>query len=286
MKSLIVNADDFGLTVGVNAGILRGFQDGILTSTTLMACGPAFEDAAARAREKPDLDVGVHLVLVGGQCVAPVGEIPSLVKSNGELPGTLPELVLRLSGGLIRIEDIEREFRAQIAKVIAAGITPSHLDTHKHTHAHPIVMEAMFRVARDFGILRVRKPFEDTQIASKVPESSGGLTQRFLISVAGIAAPAFRRGLKTYNLRAPDHFFGVMLTGSLSSAALQGLIEHLPEGTSEIMCHPGVYDADLEKSPTRLKQQRQLELDALLDAGVGRAIRESGVRLMPYRDLN
>ncbi len=77
-----------------------------------------------------------------------------------------------------------------------------------------------------------------------------------------------------------------MLTGSLSSASLRGLIEHLPEGTSEIMCHPGVFDADLEKSPTRLKQQRQLELDALLDAGVGRAIRESGVRLMPYRDLN
>ncbi len=286
MKSLIVNADDFGFTAGINAGILQAFQSGILTSTTLMASGSAFDDAAALVRANPALDVGVHLVLVGGRAVAPAGEIPSLAKSNGDLPQTLLELVGRLSSGLIHSDDIEREFRAQIERVVAAGIVPSHLDTHKHTHAHPIVMEALFRVAKEFGILRVRRPFEETQIASKIPEANGGLTQRFLVAAASIAAPAFRRGLKSYNLRAPDHFFGVTLTGSMSTAALRHVIEHLPEGTSEIMCHPGVCDVELEKSATRLKQQRQVELDSLLDAEVGRAVRESGVRLMPYKDLN
>jgi chitin disaccharide deacetylase len=286
MKSLIVNADDFGLTAGVNAGIVRGFRDGILTSTTLMATAAAFDDAVARVRENPGMDVGCHLVLVGGNCVAPADEIPSLAKKNGELPHTLFELVGRLSSGLIQSEDIEREFRAQIERVISVGITPSHLDSHKHTHAHPIVMEAMFRVAREFGITRVRKPFEETPITSKLSEANGALTQRFLISVASISAPAFRRGLKSYDLRAPDHFFGVMLTGTLCSSALRRLIEQLPEGTSEIMCHPGICDAELEKSTTRLKQQRQVELNALLDAEVERAVRDSGVRLMPYRELN
>jgi hopanoid biosynthesis associated protein HpnK len=286
MKSLIVNADDFGLTAGVNAGIVQAFRDGILTSTTLMATGDAFDDAVARVRENPEMDVGCHLELVGENCVAPANEILSLAKKNGELPRTLLELVGRLTSGLIASEDIEREFRAQIDRVVSAGITPSHLDSHKHTHAHPIVMEALFRVAREFGIKRVRKPFEETQITAKLPEANGAVTQRFLISVASITAPAFRRGLKAYDLRAPDHFFGVMLTGQLCGSALRRLIEQLPEGTSEVMCHPGICDAELEKSSTRLKQQRQIELNALLDADVARAIRESGVRLMPYRDLN
>ena len=132
MKTLIVNADDFGLTPGVNEGILRAFREGILTSTTLMANAPAFDDAVARTREHPDIDVGCHLVLVGGKSVAPPEEIPSLAKRNGDLPNTLFELVCRLWGGLVVEADIEREFRAQIERVIAAGITPSHLDTHKH----------------------------------------------------------------------------------------------------------------------------------------------------------
>ncbi len=190
----------------------------------------AFDDAVARVRENPGMDVGCHLVVVGGNCVAPADEIPSLAKKNGELPHTLFELVGRLSSGLIQSEDIEREFRAQIERAISAGITPSHLDSHKHAHAHPIVMEALFRVAREFGIKRVRKPFEDAQITSKVPEANGALTQRFLISVASMAAPVFRRGLKAYDLRAPDHFFGVMLTGSLCGSALRRLIEQLPDG--------------------------------------------------------
>ncbi len=286
MKSLIVNADDFGLTAGVNAGIVQAFRDGILTSTTLMATGDAFDDAIARVRENPAMDVGCHLVLVGGKSASPAGDIPSLAKKNGELPHTLLELVGWLSSGLVQTEDIEREFRAQIERVVSAGITPSHLDSHKHTHAHPIVMEALFRVAREFGIKRVRKPFEETAIIAKIPEANGVLTQKFLASVASISAPAFRRGLKAYDLLAPDHFFGVMLTGNMGGGALRRLIEQLPDGTSEIMCHPGICDAELEKSSTRLKQQRQLELNALLDADVGRVVRESGVRLIPYKDLN
>jgi hopanoid biosynthesis associated protein HpnK len=286
VKSLIVNADDFGLTPGVNEGIVRAFEHGILTSTTLMANADAFENAVNLARALPQPDIGVHLVLIGGHSVAPPSEIPSLASRTGKLPSSLLELVGRLTAGLIHSDDIEREFRAQIDRVIAAGITPSHLDTHKHTHAHPLVMDSLFRVAAERKIPRVRKPYEETALTAHIPESARAHTQRFLASVAGMTAPAFRRGLRAYDLLAPDYFFGVTLTGNLDASALKNLITHLPEGTSEIMTHPGICDAMLEQNSTRLKQERQLELDALLAPDVIQAVRDSGVRLIPYRDLS
>lgn len=288
MKTLIVNADDFGLTPGVNAGILRAFHEGILTSTSIMANGPAFDDAVALTRQSPDIDVGCHLVLVGGKAVAPPSEIPSLARKDGELPKNLFDLTCRLWGGLIIESEIEREFRAQIERVIAAGITPSHLDTHKHTHAHPAVMNALFRVASEFKILGVRMPFERASMRDmpKTPSGTGSITQRILASAVGMSAPVFRRGLKEYNLRSPEHFFGVVLTGHMESAVLKHLIETLPEGTSEIMCHPGVCDAELEQSSTRLKKQREKELEALTDPAILQAIETQNVRLVPYRELN
>ena len=140
MRQLIVNADDFGFTRGVNAGIVRAFSAGILTSTTIMANGPAFEDAVELALTNPSLHVGCHLALVGGRPSAPPHAVPSLIDAAGDMPPTLTQLVVRLAAGRVRIADIEREFRAQIERVLGAGIKPSHLDTHKHTHIYPPVM--------------------------------------------------------------------------------------------------------------------------------------------------
>src|SRR5271155_6145297 len=174
MKELILNADDFGLTPGINEGIIRAHRDGTLTSTTLMANAEAFDDAVARSRASSALGVGCHLVLVGGRAVSPVGEVATLVDESGNLPPSLPKFVARVSAGLIRPQEIEREMRAQIEKVRASGIEPSHLDTHKHTHAHPRVMEALGRVAQECGITRVRKPIEDLQASWETSRAGGG----------------------------------------------------------------------------------------------------------------
>src|ERR1700693_16618 len=160
MKQLILNADDFGMTRGVNEGIIRAHRDGILTSATLMANGPEFDDAVASAKLNPGLGVGCHLVLVAGPAVAPKGKISSLADENGNLPESLGLFVARLTAGLIRTKAIEREMRAQIEKIRAAGIEPTHLDTHKHNHAYPKVMESLARVGKALGITRVRKPME------------------------------------------------------------------------------------------------------------------------------
>ncbi len=287
MKKLILNADDFGLTRGVNEGIIRTHREGILTSATLMATSRAFEDAVARAKAEPKLGVGCHLVLVGGIAVSPPGEIPSLVDTTGKFPRTLPEFVGKVSTGAVRARDIERELRAQIEKIRRAGIEPSHVDTHKHTHAHPVVMNALGRVAQDTGIIRVRKPAEDLA-ASWETQSAAGHSWSRLASAAAVRAitPWFRSLARKYGLRTPDHFLGLAMTGRLNAASLRQLIEMLPDGTSEIMLHPGVCDADLAATGSRLQQQRQVEMDALLEPEVRYALDRLGVRLITYRELN
>jgi hopanoid biosynthesis associated protein HpnK len=283
MKHLILNADDFGLTRGVNQGIIRAHREGILTSATLMATAPAFEEACALARANPDLGVGCHLVLVGGKSVLPSEEIPSLADENGRLPDSLVAFGVKVSLGQIRTSEIEREVRAQIEKIRAAGIEPSHLDTHKHTHAHPVVMNVIGRVARDSGIKRVRKPIE------RLTDSwnGGGLSKQLAAAAAvRVVAMEFEAISRKYGLRAPDHFLGLALTGQLGPTALRRMIEKLPEGSTEIMLHPGVCDEDLARTGSRLQQERQLELDGLIDPDVRRTVEKEGIQLLGYCGLN
>ncbi|MGH9716497.1 MAG: hopanoid biosynthesis-associated protein HpnK [Candidatus Acidiferrales bacterium] len=286
MKELILNADDFGLTRGVNEGIVRAHREGILTSATLMASSRAFDDAVACTKATPALGVGCHLVLVGGTAVSPSGEIPSLVDADGKFPHTLPQLVAKLSSGSVRSRDIETELRAQIEKIRSAGIEPTHVDTHKHTHVHPLVMNALGKVARELGITRVRKPSEKLADSWET-QAAGERSWTRLASAAAVRAvsPWFQTLARKYGLRSPDHFLGLAMTGRLSAAALCQLIDHLPAGRTEIMLHPGVCDADLASTGSRLQQQRQLELEALLAPEARRAVERQGARLISYRDL-
>jgi chitin disaccharide deacetylase len=288
MKKLILNADDFGMTRGVNEGIVRAHREGILTSTTLMANGEAFDDAVERARTCPGLGVGCHVVLVGGKCVAPRESVPSLVDADGTLPDSLPLFVAKISSGMIRSAEIERELRAQIGKIRAAGIEPTHLDTHKHTHAHPRVMEILGKVAGDCGIIRVRKPIEDLRDSWETSRAGGqGISMQILAAGAvRTIAPQFASISKKYGLLSPDHFLGLATTGRLGPALLRGIIGTVDEGTTEIMVHPGICDADLARLGSRLQTHREDELQGLLDAGVRSAVTERGIRLISYRELD
>jgi len=287
MKELILNADDFGMTPGINEGIIRAHRDGTLTSATLMANAEAFEDAVARARAVPSLGVGCHLVLVGGRPVAPAEQVSSLVDDAGRLPQTLPKFVAKVSTGLIRQSHIEHELRAQIEKVRAAGIEPTHVDTHKHTHAHPRVMQALARVARDMGVTRVRNPYESIRDAWTTARGDGGGSAQLLAAAAAqISAPTFSSISRKYALRSPDHFLGVAMTGQMSSAVVRRMIDTLEDGSTEMMFHPGIYDSDLVASGSRLREQRQTELETLLDPELKEILLKQGIRLISYRELN
>jgi predicted glycoside hydrolase/deacetylase ChbG (UPF0249 family) len=268
-RLLIVNADDFGFTTDVNAGIVEAHRHGILTATTLMANGGAFEDAVRLAKANPSLDIGCHLVLVGGR---------SLVEPRRPLPRTVARLLQAIPLG--RVEPY-RELRAQIARIVDAGLHPTHIDTHKHTHLFPPVLDAVARLAAEFAIPWVRRPFDFPITARRTPWTKRAISRGF-----SVVRSRFRRTLAAHGCRTTDHFAGFRITGRFDAADLAELIRALPPGSTEFMCHPGYCGAELEAARTRLKQSRRHELDALLSAETRRAIEESGVRLANYRDLS
>jgi predicted glycoside hydrolase/deacetylase ChbG (UPF0249 family) len=261
LKFLIPNADDFGYTRDVNEGIIHAHRAGILTATTLMATGAEFDHAVLLARENPTLDVGVHLVLVGGP----------------GYPPTVTQLIGQMARGRIRIYD---ELASQVRKVQASGLRPSHLDTHKHTHLLPPVLNAVARIASEFGIPWVRRPFDLPLHAGGVPWS-----RRVVSTSLGLARAGFHRVLTRHGCRTTDHFAGFQITGHYDAAELAKLIRRLPEGVTEFMCHPGFCTAELQASRTRLKESRRRELDALTSREVRAAIEESNVKLARYAEI-
>jgi chitin disaccharide deacetylase len=288
MKQLILNADDFGMTLGVNEGIVRAHREGVLTSTTLMANGLAFADAVKKAEENPKLGVGCHLVLVGGKPVAPAEQVPSLVDGQGNLPDSLPEFVARVSAGLIKKDEIERELRAQIQKIQNAGVILTHLDSHKHTHAHPKVMDVVGKVAQEFGITKIRRPVENLRSSweSTRKDAEGVSKQIAAAGVVRVVASGFEAFVEKYKLTCPDYFLGLAMTGQLGPAALRRMAASIQEGSTEIMLHPGIRDAELAASGSRLQQQRETEMEGLLDGGVRQVFLERGIHFISYRELN
>lgn len=256
-------------------------------STTIMANGPAFEDAVECAKRNSRLGVGCHLVLLDGRSVEAPRAIPSLADREGRLPRTLAALIGKITLGAIRGEDVAREIRAQITKVIEAGITPTHLDSHKHAHSHPWILERVMQAAEEFGIRRVRKPFEDVNTLVKSAFSDGWSVMRQSASalVARAALPRFHKLAEAHGILAPDRFWGVTATGRLNREVVLETIRSIPNGVNELMCHPGAYDNDLEQSATRLKRAREEELKAFTDPAVRSAVNAEGIKLMNYREL-
>jgi len=260
LRYLIPNADDFGYTRDVNEGIVHAHRQGILTATTLMATGAAFDHAVALARENRSLDVGVHLVLVG----------------EG-FPPTVARLIREIALGRIRIYE---ELAAQVRKVQNAGLRPTHLDTHKHTHLLPPVLSAVARISSEFKIPWVRRPFDFPLSGGSVPWRRKAVSRMLRLSRS-----RFHRVLERYQCRTTDHFAGFQLTGLYDAAELARLIRHLPEGITEFMCHPGFCTPELQAARTRLKESRRRELDALTSREVRQAIEESNVTLARYREI-
>jgi predicted glycoside hydrolase/deacetylase ChbG (UPF0249 family) len=267
---VVVNADDFGFTPDVNEGIVEGHRRGILTATTLMANGDAFKHAVELAAAVPTLDIGCHLVLIGGR---------SLLTGRA-LPASVPQLLAAMAKREIRIYD---ELAAQVRHIIGAGIRPTHLDTHKHTHIAPPVLDAVARLAREFGIPWVRRPFDFPMNAAR-----GGvpLLKRLTSDSLSVLRRRFHTVLERYGCRSTDHFAGFQITGRFRTPELVSLMEALPEGSTELMCHPGHCGEALRHARTRLKESREHELEALMALEVREAMERQGIELVNYGGLS
>lgn len=292
MRRLIVNADDFGLTAGVNRAILECHQCGAVTSATLMANGPAFDDAIRLAQSAPRLSVGCHVVLVDGSPVLDpdqmdAGPVSSLIHRRDRAGGAahfhqgFAGLALRAARGSLIPEQIAAEVTAQIRRLQAAGITVSHLDTHKHTHMIPQVLEPLLRAATARGVRRLRNPFEPVRLS--LLSHRIRMWKRFAqVKLLGRLARRFREAVREAGLLTPDGTFGIVSTGWLDERLFKFLIQHLAEGTWELVCHPGYNDADLHGVNTRLRESRERELRLLGSAHARELLASNGIELISY----
>ena len=261
MPLLILNADDFGLTEGVNRSVVELEEAGALTSATLMATAEGFTAAVAEAASHPRLGVGCHVVLVDGRPALSRDEIPALAVS-GEFRPTLGTFVRDLMRGNIPEREIETEAVAQIRRLQSAGIHVTHVDTHKHTHMFVRVLRPLLRAARVCGVGAIRNPFEpDWALSATVNAPQSRLWQVRLLRAR---RRAFLRLVREAGLATTDGAIGVLATGTLESKTLKGLLTAMPEGTWELVCHPGYVDASLNEVRTRLRESRAIEHTAML----------------------
>ena len=267
-KRLIVNADDFGLTLGVNRAIGACHQRGIVSSTTLMATAARVDDAIALARQMPALGVGCHVVLVDGEPLLPPSEVHSLLA-----PGThrfhhgVGDVLRALARGRFLPDEVEAEAGAQMKRLQDAGLRLSHFDSHKHTHMFPAILKPLLRAAAAHGIPAVRSAFEPPEM---IPYREALGSRMLLLRKCGLTALSaclhrrWHDAVREAGLATTNGSLGMVSTGSMTTEGLRAMLRRLPQGTWELVCHPGYNDRELDAVRTRLRASRETEMNALL----------------------
>lgn len=274
-KTLIVNADDFGLSPSVNRGILKCFKDGILTSASMLSNGNAFEEAAGFAKAE-GLNVGIHLTLMDGRPLSSGGRVKSLVDSSGLFSKNYIDFSRRYLLSGIALSDIETEFRAQIERFISAGLTPKHINGHNHVHMFPRVLDITLKLMGEFNISTIRIPCARI-LPSLKKISPNSFAKLFLVALAALS----KRKILEHGFSAPDNFEGLFVSGKLGKKELLNIIERLRDGTTELMCHPGYTDSESARMYP-WNYQWEEELNALCDADVKAKLYGLGIDLSGF----
>lgn len=286
MRQLIINADDFGYTSGVNRAIVEAHTRGVVTSSTLMAKGAAFAEATVMAKTMPQLSIGCHLVLIDGEPALDSGKVPSLTEARRFRDG-LKSFAARALAGRIDAGEVAAEAGAQIRQLQAAGIPVSHVDTHKHTHLFPQILRPVLQAAKECGVRAVRNPF-----GPRLPFRSSQLLARPSLwtrfaemRILGRFAGKFRAAVDREGFITTDGTLGIEATGSLDETLFRAIAKNIPAGSWEFVCHPGYNDVDLQAAHTRLRESRETELRVLTLPGARDLLAEEGIQLISYRDL-
>ena len=282
MKKVIINADDFGLVQGVNEGIIKAHQEGILTSATLMANMPGFKEAVVLAGANPKLGVGVHLNILRGQPVSPTKKVESLLSKELRFIPSVSSLLRRIVWKRINFDEVEREFRAQVEKVLEVGLEPSHIDSEKHIHLIRPLFRIVLKLAKEYKIDKIR--FIQEYCVS--PRS----TQIFKSIFISLSSTSMKKRMVKEGIRSPDNFYGVCDSGLITETKLRKALRGAKEGVTEIMVHPGFITQEmieLEKQigPYYINKYREKELNALLDEKLPEVIVDMGIQLINFNHL-
>jgi hopanoid biosynthesis associated protein HpnK len=282
LRRLVVNADDLGLTDGVNDGIFDAHDRGVLTSASVFANARATGDALARALQRPSLGVGCHLTVVDGQPTLPPARVPSLIEDDGRFRQSWKPFIVSCLLGRISLREVEQELTAQIDRIRSAGLTLTHLDAHKHVHAYPPIFAIVTRLAERFRIPVVRVPFE--RRSSLHGDTTQRRTARSQALMNAAMLPwAWRdyREAARAGIRSP-RFIGRTHTGVLSAQAVTAMVKALPPGVTELMVHPGYVDETLARSSTRLLDARADEVDLLTHANTFDLLTDQRITLIRH----
>lgn len=244
MNRIIINADDFGIHPEVNQAVIEAHRTGILTSTSLLASGPAFDEAVALARQCPTLGIGIHLCLVGSlPSVLPPDEVRTLVDEQGLFPADYVGFIKSVYAGKIDFNQLYKELDGQIKKIVATGLPITHVDSHQHLHVLPPVWKIVQALMKQYHLHRLRIPresytFKMLQASPVRMMGRNGLT--FLSQKA-------MREVRQLHYTTSDYFWGMIDGGNMTEANLAYILKQLPFGVHEIMMHPGCHTATLSK---------------------------------------
>jgi predicted glycoside hydrolase/deacetylase ChbG (UPF0249 family) len=282
MKKVIVNADDFGLAQGVNEGIIKAHQEGILTSATLMANMPGFDQAVELAGANPELGVGVHLNILRGRPLSLAQKVGSLLSQENRFIPSVSSLLYRMALKKINFDEVEREFRAQVEKVRKAGIHPSHIDSEKHIHLIRPLFRIVLKLAKEYKIDRIR--FIQECCISARP---GQMFKSIFIS---LSSSSMTKKMTQEGIRSPDRFYGVCDSGRVTAAKLQQVLQRAREGVLEIMVHPGfitqeMIELEKQMGSYYINKYREKELNALLDERLPEVIADLGIQLINFNHI-
>jgi len=291
MKYVIINADDFGLSKGVNEGIIRAFREGVLTSATIMANMEGFDQAVTLWKENRGLGVGVHLNILRGRPLLGEEKVKTLC-GNGYFLGSVGPLFKRLLTHRIDISEVEQEWRAQIQKVIKSGITVTHLDSEKHLHCIPSFFRVAIKLAKEFDIRWIRSISEPMGGAKGMGKWIPQLwnPQFFKAVLLNYFSSLMRSEISNNGLKTPGIFYGVLDSGNMVTKTYERMFSQVGEGITEIMCHPGYMARDDEgnfpgKGKYYINNSRQKELQALLHPSLKVQAEKHGIKFLHYGEL-
>jgi len=291
MRRLIINADDFGMTPGINRAIVEAHRAGTVTSATMMANEVAVDDAITMAKQSPSLGTGCHVVLVDGKPLSALRNVQSLTGSqNGTSAQFRPgvaHLALAAISGKIRESEVQAETAEQIAHLQSRSLELSHVDCHMHSHILPPVLRAVLKAAREHGIGAIRNPFEPGWAVRATHKSSSLRSWNRSAQVTMLRGfkSQFFAAVKKNEMKTTNGTIGIAVTGLLDRRLLNSLVDAMPEGTWELVTHPGYHDRDLVQASTELKQSRAVEFELLTSPETLELFRKRGTELISYREL-
>ena len=277
MSYLIINADDFGFSQGVNSAIIKAHAEGILTSTSLMVTGDAAQEAIALAKNHPHLAVGLHLVLVCGKSVLPPAQIPNLVDSQGNFSNNPTQAGLSYQFNQATRAELRLEISAQLEKFRDSGLNLAHVDGHLHLHVHPVILNILTEFAAEFKIKFIRLPSEE--LSKNIKIDNRNLFTKIIWSIVFGQLRRYGEGLlKANQIKFADRVYGLLQTGDMSEEYLLGLIPQIEAELVEIYSHPDLVN-------TEINNGGEVELAGLLSQQVRELLTVKGFKLSNYNQL-